>query len=289
MKDCNVPFTLIEYHILMWYIFNKNSEFGLRILVSNDDGIDAVGIQILVKALSEIGDVTVVAPHKEQSAAGHSITMQVPLRVNKVFKNGDFFGYAVTGTPADCVKIGIRNIMSTPPDIAVCGINNGSNAAINIIYSGTVSAAREAAIMDVPSIAVSVTNHAAKHYEYAAKLAKQLVPMVLQNENEIPVGTLLNVNVPDAPEEEIRGILLTKQGKTKWDDIYEERIDPYGGKYYWLTGSLIETDKELDADHAAIVNNYVSITPIHFDLTDYQTFKRMKNWKLEELLNEKKT
>jgi 5'-nucleotidase len=272
----------------LWYIFSKKSESELRILVSNDDGIDSVGIQFLVNALNEIGEVTVVAPHKEQSAAGHSITMQVPLRVRNIFKNDDFFGYAVTGTPADCVKIGIRNIMKTPPDIVVCGINNGSNAAINIIYSGTVSAAREAAIMDVPSIAISVTNHKAKHYEYAAKLAKQLVPMVLQKENEIPVGTLLNVNVPDIPEEEIKGILLTKQGKTKWDDIYEERTDPYGGKYYWLTGNLIEADTDLDADHAALINNYVSVTPIHFDLTDYQTFKKMKNWKLEELLNEKK-
>jgi 5'-nucleotidase len=263
-------------------------ENGLRILVSNDDGIDAIGIQVLARTLKEIGEVTVVAPQNEQSAAGHSITMQVPLRVNKVFKNGGFFGYAVTGTPADCVKMGIRNIMVTSPDIVVCGINNGSNAAINIIYSGTVSAAREAAIMDVPSIAISVTNHAAQHFEYAAKLAKMLIPVVLQKESEIPIGTLLNVNVPDVPEEEIKGILLTKQGKTKWDDIYEERTDPYGGKYYWLTGSLIHIDKELDADHAAISNNYVSITPIHFDLTDYQTFDKMKNWKLEELLNEKK-
>ncbi|MCX6149466.1 MAG: 5'/3'-nucleotidase SurE [Ignavibacteriales bacterium] len=260
----------------------------MRILVSNDDGIDAVGIQLLVKSLKEIGEVTVVAPHKEQSAAGHSITMQVPLRINKIFKNGDFFGYAVTGTPADCVKIGIRNIMVTPPDIVVSGINNGSNAAINIIYSGTVSAAREAAIMDVPSIAISVTNHAPLHYDYAAKLARLLVPLVLQKESEIPVGTLLNVNVPDVPEEEIKGVLLTKQGKTKWDDIYVERIDPYGRNYYWLTGNLIEVDKELDNDHAAIKNNYASITPIHFDLTDYQTYDKMKSWKLEELLNEKK-
>ena len=184
--------------------------------------------------------------------------------------------------------MGIRNIMITPPDVVVCGINNGSNAAINIIYSGTVSAAREAAIMDVPSIAISVTNHAAKHFEYADQLAKKLIPVILQKESEIPVGTLLNVNVPDVPEDEIKGILLTKQGKTKWDDIYEERTDPYGGKYYWLTGNLIQIDKEMDADHAAISKNYVSITPIHFDLTDYQTFDKMKNWKLEELLNEKK-
>jgi len=261
----------------------------LRILVSNDDGIDSIGISILAKYLKEIGEVTVVAPQREQSAAGHSITMQVPLRVNKVFKNDELFGYAVTGTPADCIKMGIRNIMVTPPDIVVSGINNGSNAAINIIYSGTVSAAREAAIMDVPSLAFSVTNHTAKHYEYAAKLACRLVPLVLQKQNEIPVGTLLNVNVPDLPEEEIKGIKLTKQGKSKWDDIYEERTDPYGRKYYWLTGNLVEVDEELDNDHAAIKNNFVSITPIHFDLTDYPTFEKMRKWEIEHLLNNKES
>ncbi len=141
----------------------------MKILVSNDDGIDSIGIYELVKALKEIGDVTVVAPWKEQSAVGHAITMKVPLRVIRYYRNGDFFGYAVDGTPADCVKMGIRNIMGESPDVVVSGINHGSNTAINTIYSGTVSAAREAAIMDVPSIAISVTNHAATHFQYAAK------------------------------------------------------------------------------------------------------------------------
>lgn len=263
-------------------------ENKLRILVSNDDGIDSLGIQILAKALREIGEVTVVAPHKEQSAAGHSITMQVPLRSTKVYKNGDFYGYAVDGTPADCVKMGIRNIMKDPPDIVVSGINHGSNTAINIIYSGTVSAAREAAIMDVPSIAISVTNHAASNFDTAANIAKLLVPLALKKENDLPKGTLLNVNVPDVPIEQLKGILLTKQGKSKWNDIYEERKDPYGRFYYWLTGDLVEADTELDTDQFAIKSNYVSVTPIHFDLTDYVTYEKMKNWELENLLYEKK-
>lgn len=253
----------------------------MRILISNDDGIDSPGIAALANELKKIGDVTVIAPRTEQSAVGHAITMKIPLRITEYYKNGDFFGYAIDGTPADCIKIGIRNIMKVPPDIVLSGINNGSNAAINIIYSGTVSAAREAAIMDIPSLAISVTSHEAKKFDYAARVASELAELVVKN--GLPKGTLLNVNVPDLPEEKIAGIRITQQGKSKWDDIYEERCDPYGKKYYWLTGSLSETDKKLETDQFALRNNYVSVTPIHFDLTDYKTYESMKNWKIENL------
>ncbi len=171
----------------------------MKILVTNDDGIEAPGIAILAESLSEIGEVTIVAPLKEQSAVGHAITMQLPLRVIDYKKNGDFFGYAVSGTPADCVKIGIRNILKTPPDLVVSGINHGSNTAINIIYSGTVSAAREAAIMDIPSMAVSVTNHEATDFRFAGKVSRLLAQQLAGK--DLPLGTLLNVNVPDVPEE----------------------------------------------------------------------------------------
>ena len=257
----------------------------MKILVTNDDGIDSAGIAVLAKALKEIAEVTVVAPHKEQSAVGHGITMQIPLRVFKYYKNGDFFGYAVEGTPADCIKMGIRNIMRESPDLVFSGINHGSNTAINIIYSGTVSGAREAAIMDVPSIAISVTSHEAKEFTYASKIAIMIALKV--NEHGLPKGTLLNVNVPNLPEEKIAGILVTKQGKSKWDDIYEKRVDPYGRDYYWLTGKLTEDDKEIDKDQAAVKKNYVSITPIHFDLTDYETYNKMKSWNIEIPNNEK--
>ncbi len=257
----------------------------MKILVCNDDGIDSQGIWILAEALKEISDVTVVAPRKEQSAVGHGITMQIPLRVIDYNKNGKFFGYAVEGTPADCVKMGIRNIMKEPPDLVISGINHGSNTAINIIYSGTVSAAREAAIMDIPSIAISVTNHAATEFSLAAKVAKKLALEIV--DKDLPVGTLLNVNVPDVSEDQIAGVHLTRQGKSKWDDIYEKRTDPYGKSYYWLTGNLLEVDTEMETDQAAIRKNYISITPIHFDLTDYDTFERMKKWKIERLLNGK--
>jgi 5'-nucleotidase len=257
----------------------------LKILISNDDGIDSPGISALVDELKNIGDVVVIAPRTEQSAVGHGITMKSPLRITEFSRNGRFFGYAIDGTPADCIKIGIRNIMNEPPDIVLSGINLGSNAAINIIYSGTVSAAREAAIMDIPAIAVSVTSHSATRFGYAAKIAAELTKQVVSN--KLPNGTLLNVNVPDLPENEIAGIRLTQQGKSKWDDIYEERQDPYGKNYYWLTGNMVETDSTLEADQFAIRNNYVSITPIHFDLTDYKTYDAMRSWKLENLLKRK--
>ncbi len=253
----------------------------MKILVSNDDGISSVGINKLVEELKKIGEVIVVAPATEQSAAGHSITMKNPLRVKKHFVNNSLFGYAVNGTPADCIKMGIKNILIEKPDLVISGINNGSNAAINVIYSGTVSAAREAAIMDVPSLAISVDSHTPKHYEYAAKLAAKLAKLVC--EKKLRTGTLLNVNVPDLPEEEIKGIALTKQGISRWDDFFEERVDPYGVNYYWLTGKMEFLDSEKDRDVIAIQNGYASVTPIHFDLTDYNMFNTMKDWDLNSL------
>ena len=257
----------------------------MKILVTNDDGIDSAGIAALAEALKEIAEVTVVAPSEEQSAVGHGITMKYPLRVFNYHKNGNFFGYAVEGTPADCVKMGIRNIMGESPDLVISGINHGSNTAINIIYSGTVSAAREAAIMDVPAIAISVTSHEAKDFQYAGKVAKYLAKKIIQK--DLPRGTLINVNVPNLPEEEIAVILVTKQSKAKWDDIYEKRTDPFGKDYYWLTGKLVEIENENHTDQNAIKNKYVSVTPIHFDLTDYDTYEKMKGWEIEKNFNEK--
>ncbi len=250
----------------------------MKILVCNDDGIYSKGIYALVEALREIGEVIVVAPLTEQSAVGHAITMKIPLRVTKHIRGGKLFGYAVDGTPADCIKMGIRNIMQELPDIVVSGINHGSNTAINIIYSGTVSAAREAAIMEVPAIAVSITSHDVKDFTFAAQIAKKIALQV--KEHGLPKGTMLNVNVPNLPEDEIKGIKVTKQGLSKWDDIYEKRVDPYGNDYYWLTGSLVNSDDDSDRDQRAIMDNFVSVTPIHFDLTDYKTFESMQNWNL---------
>jgi len=250
----------------------------MNILVSNDDGIDAEGIKQLAIALSEIGIVTVIAPKTEQSAVGHAITMKVPLRIHEYKFVNNIKAYAIEGTPADCIKIGIKNILDEKPDIIVSGINHGSNTAISIIYSGTVSAAREAAIMGYPAIAISVADHRPTSFDYAKKMIKDLVKKVL--EHKLPEGTILNVNVPNIPEENIRGVLPTHQGLSKWDDIYEERVDPYGNKYFWLTGQMAELDTKLHNDHIAVKNNYVAITPIHFDLTDYKAYEQLKSWEL---------
>ena len=250
-----------------------------KILITNDDGIYSRGIKLLAKTLKQIGKVTVAAPLTEQSAVGHSITMKYPLRISKVYENGEFFGYAIDGTPADCVKMGIRNIMKEKPDLVVSGINHGSYVAINIIYSGTVSAAREAAIMDAQAIAISLANHKPVHLETAAKAALIVSKFVL--ENPLPNGVILNVNVPDIAIEHVKGFLFTKQGLSKWDDYYEERMDPYGNNYYWLKGEMLNLDDKINADIIAVKNNFISITPIHFDLTEYSLLEKLQDKKLD--------
>ncbi len=253
----------------------------LNILVSNDDGIDAPGISALVQELKKIGRVTVVAPDKQQSAVGHAITMNYPLRVKEFSKNGNFFGYAVEGTPADAVKLAVRALLKTKPDILVSGINHGSNTAISIIYSGTVSAATEGTILGIPSIAVSLTTYGPADFSVAAVFARKLTKFVAAR--GLPPGTLLNVNVPPLKAKEIRGVVVTRQGKAVWDDRFEVRRDPGNKEYYWLTGSLEEVDKELDVDQWAVKNKYISVTPIQYDLTDYAMLDTMKRWNLQRL------
>jgi 5'-nucleotidase len=259
----------------------KTPSRKLNILVSNDDGINAPGIYALVQQLKSLGKVTVVAPDKQQSAVGHAITMNYPLRVHPFQKNGEFFGYAVEGTPADCVKLAVRALLKQKPDILVSGINHGSNTAISVIYSGTVSAATEGTILGIPSIAISLTTYGPPDFRYGAKLAKKLTRIVARK--GLPKGTLLNVNVPPIDEKEIRGIRVTRQGKSVWDDRFDLRRDPGNKEYYWLTGSLEERDEESDVDQRAVTNKYVSITPIQYDLTDHKMIEVLKRWKLEEI------
>ncbi len=253
----------------------------LEILVSNDDGIDAPGIHALVGSLKRIGRVTVVAPDKQQSAVGHAITMNYPLRVKEYRKDGEVFGFAVEGTPADAVKLAVRALLPKRPDVLVSGINHGSNTAISIIYSGTVSAATEGTILGIPSIAISLTTYGPPDFRYAAKFARRLVSLVA--EKGLPMGTLLNVNVPPIPEKDIRGVLVTKQGRATWADTFDARRDPANKEYYWLTGYLEENDDETDADQWAVTHRYVSVTPIQYDLTDYRMMETMKEWKVGRL------
>lgn len=251
------------------------------ILVCNDDGIDAPGIFALASEMRKVGRVVVVAPDKQQSAIGHAITMNYPLRVVRYQKNGTFFGFAVDGTPADAVKLGVRSLLQRPPDLLISGINHGSNTAISIIYSGTVSAATEGTILGIPSVAVSLTTYDVPDFRYAAKFAGRLAKVVLTK--GLPPGTLLNVNVPAVPEGKIRGVKVTRQGKSSWNDTFEVRRDPSKKEYYWLTGDLEVIDRGLEADQVAVMNNFVSVTPIQYDLTDYAMMKSMRSWKLDRL------
>jgi len=253
----------------------------LHILLSNDDGIDAPGIFALAQEIKKIAQVTVIAPDKQQSAVGHAITMNYPLRAVPFHKNGEFFGYAVEGTPADAIKLGVRSLMKRKPDMVISGINHGSNTAINIIYSGTVSAATEGTVLGIPSIAISLTTYGEADFSYAAKFARKLA--VLVAEKGLPEGTLLNVNVPAVSEQQIAGVLLTRQGKSTWDDTFDVRRDPANREYFWLTGKLNIIDIDPDIDQIAIQNKYVSVTPIHYNLTDKAMLDQMKNWGLEDL------
>lgn len=253
----------------------------LSILISNDDGIDAPGLYALVQEVSKVADVLVVAPDKQQSAVGHAITVSYPIRAVSFRKNDQFFGYAVEGTPADAVKLGVRFLMKTPPDLILSGINHGSNTAINIIYSGTVSAATEGTILGIPSIAVSLATYDEPDFSYAAVFSARLALLVA--ERGLPEGTLLNVNVPAVPSEEILGVMVTKQGTSKWDDTFDVRRDPANREYFWLTGKMLITDTDPDADLLAVRNNYVSVTPIRYDLTDRKAWGAMKTWGIERL------
>jgi 5'-nucleotidase len=254
----------------------------LSILVSNDDGIDALGIYSLVQELKKIADVTVIAPDKQQSAVGHAITMNYPLRAVPFRKNNELFGYAVDGTPADAVKLGVRFLMKeTPPDLVISGINHGSNTAVNIMYSGTVSAATEGTILGIPSIAVSLTTYDEPDFSYAAAFSARLAQFIA--ERGLPAGTLLNVNVPPLPADKVRGVMVTRQGTSSWDDWFDVRKDPANREYFWLTGNMNVTDTEEDSDQIAIRNGYVSITPIKYELTDHALRETMMTWGVEQL------
>jgi len=248
----------------------------MHILVCNDDGIDAPGIYALAQELKKFARVTVIAPDKQQSAVGHAITMQYPLRVVPFSKNGEFFGHAVKGTPADAVKLGVKCLVKDKPDLLISGINHGSNTAINIIYSGTVSAATEGTILGIPSIAVSLATYEEWDFGVAARFAAKLALLV--QERGLPAGTLLNVNVPAVPEGEIRGVKITAQGRSSWDDTFDIRRDPAGREYYWLTGKMHVTDEDSETDQLAIRDKYISVTPIQYALTDVQFLEELKRW-----------
>jgi 5'-nucleotidase len=249
----------------------------LFVLISNDDGITAQGIFALVNEIKKIADVVVVAPDSQKSAISHAITVNIPLRAEPVEMNGQLFGYAVNGTPADCVKLAVRNLLDRKPDIVISGINHGPNASLNAIYSGTVAAAAEATLLGIPSFAISLATYKSNpDYSFAAKFAGEFVPVFV--ENDLPAGTMLNINVPAVKEEEIKGVKITKLNNSTWDDIYEERKDPQHKSYYWLTGKYVLGRQDNTYDDYALHNNFISITPLHYDLTDHDFYSKILNW-----------
>ena len=253
----------------------------MRILLTNDDGIGAPGIQALWKSLAEIGDVTVVAPVSERSAMSQAITVHHPIRVDEycVFDHPRVCGWRVDGTPTDCVKIAVEALLDTPPDIVVSGINHGPNLGTDVLYSGTVSAAIEGAMYGLPAVAISLNCWKSHDFSVAAAFARKIVTAVLENRS-LPKHTLLNVNVPAITEDQIRGVSITKLGVVQYANIFERRYDPRGRTYFWLGGNCVDVENSKDSDVAAVKEGYISVTPVHFDLTNYQLMDTLKDWRL---------
>ena len=250
----------------------------MNVLITNDDGINAIGIRSLAKELSKVSNVTVVAPDRERSATGHAITMHHPLRISRVDNyEENILAFSVDGTPSDCVKIAIESILENKPDLVISGINNGPNLGTDVLYSGTVSAAIEGAIHNIPSVAFSiVTNSKNINYEGALHYSCKLIEYFYKK--NIPENIILNVNVPSANPSEIKGIRVSELGIRRYENNYVERKDPFGRSYYWLAGSLLEIENKSESDIKTTMENYISITPLHFDLTDYNYLKEMRSW-----------
>ncbi len=244
-----------------------------HILITNDDGINAEGIQKLGQVLSENKNMyrlSVIAPERERSAIGHAITMHKPLRVVEVnfLQKPALTGLSVNGTPSDCVKLAVEAILDDVPDLVISGINRGSNLGTDVLYSGTVSAALEGLLLGIPSVAISLTgNGDSNSFDYAARLISNLIPELL--EGSIDASTLININVP-VDVKNIKGVRITKLGNRRYRNAFEKRTDPRGMNYYWLAGELVEDDPEDDdCDTKAVREGYISLTPIHFQLTDF--------------------
>jgi 5'-nucleotidase len=250
------------------------------ILVTNDDGITAPGITVLIELMKELGDVVVVAPDKPQSGMGHAITINATLRIHKSNIHGVKEEFSCSGTPVDCVKLAVNKILHRKPDLCVSGINHGSNYSINVIYSGTMSAAVEGALESIPSIGFSLCDHSLEadfgpSREYILSIAKRIL------KDGLPEGVCLNVNIPAVPKEEIKGVRICRQTKANWIEELDERIDPSGKPYYWLTGKFDNFEKgKKGTDVWALEKNYISIVPVQFDLTSYASIPKLKKLEL---------
>jgi 5'-nucleotidase len=245
----------------------------MRFLLTNDDGIYARGLSALYDELSQDADCLIVAPEIEQSAVGHAITIFRPLMVRRATKNNNFLGYAVYGTPADCVKIGIKELSDKPVDFVVSGINRGANVGINVIYSGTVSAATEAVIMGVPALAVSLDTRKDADFTFAGRFVRKIVRLLLNNPGL--KNTAFNLNIPALPEENIKGLLVVRQGKGNVIEHFEKRVDPRENIYYWISGETQSAREEMETDVSALAAGFITLTPIQYDLTRYDMLKTL--------------
>ncbi len=253
------------------------------ILVTNDDGISAPGIRALIEVMQEIGTVVVVAPDSPQSAMGHAITINSTLHLNKISgANVVVTEYSCSGTPVDCVKLAVNEILKRKPDLCVSGINHGSNSSINIIYSGTMSAAVEAGIEGIPAIGFSLLDYDWNaNFEHSKPYIKKIATEVLQK--KLPENVILNVNFPKKIAEDIKGIKICRQAKAMWEEKFDKRKTPQGKDYYWLTGEFINQDTGEDTDEWALENNYISVVPVQFDMTAHHAIQPLNNWNLNKL------
>ena len=250
------------------------------ILVTNDDGITAPGIRNLVESIVDLGDVVVVAPDSHQSGMGHAITISNILRMSAHdFGMPGVQAYKTTGTPVDCVKLAIYKILDRKPDVLVSGINHGSNASINVIYSGTMSAAVEGALEGIPSVGFSLCDFAEDaDFSASRNVARTVTQKVLKHGT--PTGTCLNVNIPKVAPEDLRGIKVCRQGAGHWADSFEEREAPGGRTYYWMTGNFTDVDKGEDTDEWALKHGYVSVVPVQYDMTAHHAMTELNQWDL---------
>ncbi|MCK0130320.1 5'/3'-nucleotidase SurE [Flavobacteriaceae bacterium F08102] len=250
------------------------------ILVTNDDGITAPGIRTLIEVMNGIGDVVVVAPDNPQSGMGHAITVNTTLRCNPVtIDDGPQLEYSCSGTPADCVKMAVNEILNKKPDLCVSGINHGANSSINVIYSGTMSAAVEAGIEGVPAIGFSLLDYNwDANFEASKTYVKTIVESVLTN--SLPEGVVLNVNIPNLKSEEIKGVKVCRQALGNWKEDFDKRVSPQGEDYYWLTGKFVNLDKGQDTDIWALENGFISVVPTQFDMTAHHFIQKLNTWNL---------
>ncbi len=250
----------------------------MNLLLTNDDGIHAEGLWALHRRLARDHTATVVAPERERSAVSHSITLHKPLRLTRHRCADGMCGYAVSGTPADCVKLGVLELFEDRPDLVIAGINPGANVGINLNYSGTVSAAKEAALLGIPAIAVSVNSHTPRHYEAAAGFIARLAEMVFQK--GLPGGTFLNVNLPDLPLEEMAGVRISRQGIGVFSDAFEKRTDPRNRVYFWQGCDPQTGYHDPEVDGGALDHNFVTVCPLKCDMTAYDLLESLRAWPL---------